>query len=270
MRLKELAAARVRYGYRRLHILLRREGWPVNHKRDLPALPRRRAVDPAQGCPSASGPGATGRAGRRSVAPNEVWAMDFVSDQLFDGRPFRILTVVDCHTREALAIVPRASFRAFQVVEALDALAPDCGVGRRACGWTTGRSSPVGARPVGLPERGRDRLLPARQAHGQRVHRGVQQPPAGGVPERLVVLIHGRRQGPDRGLEVRLQWHEATFGARRLDAERLRPTNLSSPESCISCGPHTGKVQADHALTLTPDHLVGAGQGVLTAWISDR
>ncbi len=48
--------------------------------------------------------------------------MDFVSDQLFDGRPFRILTVIDGHTREALATVPRASFRAYQVVEVLDRL----------------------------------------------------------------------------------------------------------------------------------------------------
>ena len=48
--------------------------------------------------------------------------MDFMSDELFDGRPFRILTVVDCHTREALSIVPRVNFRAFQVVEVLDQL----------------------------------------------------------------------------------------------------------------------------------------------------
>ncbi len=40
-------------------------------------------------------------------APNEVWAMDFVSDALFNGRRFRMLSVVDCHTREAPAIVPR-------------------------------------------------------------------------------------------------------------------------------------------------------------------
>jgi putative transposase len=57
-------------------------------------------------------------------APNEVWAMDFMSDQLFDSRPFRVLTVIDCFTREALAIVPRANFRAFQVVEVLDRLVP--------------------------------------------------------------------------------------------------------------------------------------------------
>ena len=54
--------------------------------------------------------------------PNEIWAMDFMTDQLFDGRSFRILTIVDCHTREALSIAPRTNFRAFQVVDVLDQL----------------------------------------------------------------------------------------------------------------------------------------------------
>ncbi len=78
MRLKELAAARVRYGYRRLHILLRREGWSVNHKRTYrlyreeglsirPKVPRRkRAWRYRQGRPEIGG-------------PNEVWAMDLQS-----------------------------------------------------------------------------------------------------------------------------------------------------------------------------------------------
>ena len=48
--------------------------------------------------------------------------MDFMSDQLFDGRPIRILTVVDIHTREGLSTHPRATFRAAQVVEVLDGL----------------------------------------------------------------------------------------------------------------------------------------------------
>ncbi len=126
MRLRELAAARVRYGYRRLHVLLRREGWPVNAKRIhrlyreeglsiRPRTPRRR-----RSCRYRS---------ERSLAagPNDCWAMDFVSDALFDGRPFRILAVIDCHTREALAIVPRTGFRAFQVVEVLDRLAAERG-----------------------------------------------------------------------------------------------------------------------------------------------
>jgi putative transposase len=108
MRLRDLAASR--YGYRRLHVLLRREGWPVTHKRTYrlyaeealssrPKLPRRkRAWRYRMGRP---GP----------TAPNEVWSMDCVADQLFDGRPIRILAVLDAHTREALSIVPRASFR---------------------------------------------------------------------------------------------------------------------------------------------------------------
>ena len=53
--------------------------------------------------------------------------MDFVSDQLFDGRPIRILAVIDAHTREALSIVPRASFRAFDVVAELTRLARERG-----------------------------------------------------------------------------------------------------------------------------------------------
>jgi putative transposase len=121
MRLKELATARVRYGYRRLHVLLRREGWPVNAKRVYrlyveeglsirAKTPRRRRASRY-------------RSGRPEITgPNEAWAMDFMSDALFDGRPFRILTVVDCHSRESLAIVPRPSFRAHQVVEVLDRL----------------------------------------------------------------------------------------------------------------------------------------------------
>lgn len=109
------------YGYRRLHILLRREGWKVNFKRAYriyrdeglsirPKLPRRkRAWRYRQGRPAIG-------------EPNEVWAMDFMPDRLFDGRPFRILTVVGCHTPEALSLTQRANFRAYQVTEALDAL----------------------------------------------------------------------------------------------------------------------------------------------------
>jgi putative transposase len=122
VRLRDLAASRVRYGYRRLHVLLRREGWPVNHKRTYrlyseeglsirAKLPRRKRAWRYR----VGRPGAT--------APNEVWSMDFVSDALFDGRPIRILAVIDAHTREALSIVPRANFRAFDVVAELDRLA---------------------------------------------------------------------------------------------------------------------------------------------------
>jgi putative transposase len=117
IRLKDLAAVAVRYGYRRLHVLVRREGWPVNRKRIY-------------------------RVGRPAIgAPNDVWATDFMSDALFDGRPFRFLTVVDCCSREGLATVPRANFRAFHVVEVLDDSSLT-GASRRPFASTTAQSSP--------------------------------------------------------------------------------------------------------------------------------
>jgi putative transposase len=126
MPFKELAAARVLYGYRRLHVLLRREGWPVNAKR-VHRLYREEGLEIRSKLPKRK------RAwryleGRAALdAANEAWAMDFMSDQLFVGRLFRILTVIDGHTREALAMVPRVSFRAYQVVEVLDRLTAERG-----------------------------------------------------------------------------------------------------------------------------------------------
>lgn len=126
LRLRELAAVRVRYGYRRLWLLLRREGYAVNHKRIYrlyrdeglairPKVPRRR-----RSCRYREARPGTSHA-------NEAWAMDFMSDALFNGQRFRLLTVVDCHTREALAVVPRTSFRAFDVVDVLDRLVRERG-----------------------------------------------------------------------------------------------------------------------------------------------
>ena len=113
---------RRRFGYRRLHVLLRREGWRVNHKRvhrlyreDGLSLrlrrPRRHVT--AVRRERQPGPG----------APNQLWSMDFVSDALFDGRRLRALTVVDAFTREALAIDVDQGTRGEQVVEAMTRIA---------------------------------------------------------------------------------------------------------------------------------------------------
>lgn len=122
MRLKELAESRVRYGYRRLHVLLQREGWQVNHKRlyrlysEEGLSIRTRSPKRRRACRY--------RSGRTPASDiNDVWAMDFMSDRLFDERPFRILTIVDCHTREALATAARTNFKAYQVIDELDQLA---------------------------------------------------------------------------------------------------------------------------------------------------
>ncbi len=129
MRLRELAESRVRYSYRRLHFLLQREGWRVNHKRTYRLYSeeglsiRTRSPRRRRACRYRSG-----RADAEAL--NDIWAMDFLSDQFFDGRPFRILTIVDCHTREALATSARTNFRAYQVVEELDRITRQRGTPR--------------------------------------------------------------------------------------------------------------------------------------------
>jgi putative transposase len=117
LRLRELAGSRVRYGYRRLTILLRREGWTVNAKR-VYRLYRQEGLQVR----SAK---RTRRAGQVRVAlsgasrPNQRWSMDFVSDRLADGRWFRILTVVDQYTRECLCAHAERSQTGHKVAEQL-------------------------------------------------------------------------------------------------------------------------------------------------------
>lgn len=118
-RLREMASVRVRSGYRQFYVLLRREGWALNHKRvyriykdEGLALARRR-------------PRRHRTATRRPSRPppqraNEVWAMDFVHDTTADGRPFRVLTVIDLFTRECVALEAARGFSGAAVGEALD------------------------------------------------------------------------------------------------------------------------------------------------------
>lgn len=109
----------MRYGYRRIHVLLLREGWRVNVKcvyriyRELGLqlrnkTPKRRVK-------------AKLRADRKpAVATNEVWAMDFVHDQLAMGTKIRVLTIIDTFSRFSPAVEPRFRFRGADVVEALE------------------------------------------------------------------------------------------------------------------------------------------------------
>ena len=121
-RMREIALVRVRYGYRRIHVLLRREGWRVNHKR-VQRLYREeglnlRARRPRQHVMAAH------RLDRNGpTAADQVWSMDFVSDALFDGRRFRALTVVDAFTRECLAIEVDQALKADAVVATVERLA---------------------------------------------------------------------------------------------------------------------------------------------------
>lgn len=117
-RLRELASQRRRFGYRRLLIMLRREGTQVNHKK-LRRLYREERLQVRR------------RAGRKRAlgtrapmaipqGPNQRWSLDFVSDQLGDSRRFRILAVVDDFTRECLALVADTSLSGLRVTRELD------------------------------------------------------------------------------------------------------------------------------------------------------
>ena len=119
-RLKALAQERRRFGYRRLHVLLRREGHAVNRKR-VQRLYREEklAVRRRGGRKRAMG---TRRPIEVPLQANQRWSLDFVSDQMTDGRRFRILTVVDNCTRECLALVADTSISGLRVARELDRL----------------------------------------------------------------------------------------------------------------------------------------------------
>jgi putative transposase len=120
LRLRECAASRVRYGYRRLTVLLRREGWAVNAKRiyrlyaeeGLQVRTKKRAKRAAHARVPLPSP----------VRGNQRWSMDFVSDRLADGRWFRILTIVDQYTRECLCAYADRSQTGPRVVEQVERL----------------------------------------------------------------------------------------------------------------------------------------------------
>jgi putative transposase len=119
-RLRELAALRRRFGYRRLHILMSREGLIMNHKKFRRLYREERLQVRRRG-------GRKRALGTRAPmaipqGPNQRWSLDFLSDTLADGRRFRILAVVDDFTRECLALVADTSLPGLRVVHELDAL----------------------------------------------------------------------------------------------------------------------------------------------------
>lgn len=126
MRIKDLALARVGYGYRRLHILLLREGWRVNHKR-VYRLYREEGLSMRRKSPRRRKACLKRKLRPLAFEKNECWSMDFMSDQLFDGRRIRLLTIVDNHTRESLAIHVAPRIRGSEVVEVLERVAAEHG-----------------------------------------------------------------------------------------------------------------------------------------------
>jgi putative transposase len=127
-RLRELAETRRRFGYRRLQVLLLREGWKVNHKRVY-----RLYVEEKLGLRRKRG---RKRSGVRQpllqpTGANQTWSVDFMTDALSSGRRFRTLNVVDDFTREALAIEVDTSLGGQRVARVLDDLKTQRGLPRQ-------------------------------------------------------------------------------------------------------------------------------------------
>jgi putative transposase len=119
-RLNAIARERRRFGYRRLHVLLKREGHIVNHKKLFRLYREEKLTVRRRG-------GRKRANGTRSsmlipLKPNERWSLDFVSDQLTDGHRLRILTIVDDCTRDCLALVADISLGGVRVARELDRL----------------------------------------------------------------------------------------------------------------------------------------------------
>jgi len=118
LRIKDLAATRVRYGQRRIHILLRREGWLVNIKR-VARIYRAEGLAIRVKTPRRRRAAVVREEIVARTAPNQSWAMDFMHDILADGTKIRLLTIVDIFSRESIALEVDYGFKSPQVVEVL-------------------------------------------------------------------------------------------------------------------------------------------------------
>lgn len=118
--MKQVASERRRFGYRRIHVMLERQGIILNLKK-LRRLYREEKLQVRK------------RGGRKRAlgtrrpmlvpnAPNQRWSLDFVSDAMTDGRRFRVLCIIDDHTRECLALVVDTSISGFRVTRELNLL----------------------------------------------------------------------------------------------------------------------------------------------------
>jgi putative transposase len=198
-RIKEIAETRVRYGYRRIHVLLRREGWPVNSKR-VCRLYREMGLQLRNKSPKRRVKAQLREDRSMATTANQVWAMDFVHDQLFDGRKIRILTIVDTFTRLSPAIDVRQQFRGSDVVDTLErvirevgcpkTIRPDNGpefISKELDLWAFMRDVTLDFSRPGKPT-------------GQRLHRKPERQIPRRVSERQLVPQPRRGAGKMRGL----------------------------------------------------------------------
>ena len=211
-RLTELAHERRRFGYRRLHVLVRREGITVNHKRVWRLYQK-------------AGLAVRRRRRRRGVvvdrepltmptAPNQVWSMDFVMDALSSGRRMKCLTIVDDFTKEAVDIVPDHSIPGLYVTRVLDQAAQFRGL-------------PMAIRTDQGPE------FTGRALDQWAYHHGVQlKLIAPGKPTQNAFIESFNGRFRDECLND--HWFESLHAARAIISAWRRDYNEERPHSALS------------------------------------
>ena len=125
-RIREISQVRVRYGYRRIHVVLRREGWRHGQNKTRRVY-RELGLQIRNKTPKRRVKAKLRDDRRPATRSNETWAMDFVHDQLATGRKLRVLTIVDIFSRFSPALTPRFTFRGTDVVEILEGVCNEVG-----------------------------------------------------------------------------------------------------------------------------------------------
>jgi putative transposase len=147
-RIKEICQTRVRYGYRRVHVLLCREDWRISQRKTYRVY-REMGLQLRNKTPKRRVKAKLWDDRKIATRPNESWAMDWVHDQLATGRKIRVLTVVDTFSRYSPAIDPRLSYRGEDVVQVLEKACARVGYPTtirvdQGTEFVSGRSGPVG------------------------------------------------------------------------------------------------------------------------------
>ena len=251
-RLKELASENRRYGYLRLHAMLRREGLVANRKRTYRLyteqglqvrtkkrrkLPRRDRVAP-----------------QVPERPMQRWSLDFVSDQLADCRRFRVLNIVDDHSR----LLPRPDRRRLDLRRAGGAVSRRPGAAARPARGDRPRQRPRGHQPRHVRLVGAHRrpaaLHRAGQAGPERLRREPERQAPRRMPEPALVPVAAPCPRGDRTMAPPLQHRAPPFGARLPTPMEVLTTNAAAALEPLagSALPLTTQFQPENSSSTRP------------------
>ena len=212
-----LASRFGRYGYRRVTDMLRIEGWGVNHKR-VERIWRQEGLKVPERQPKRGrlwlNDGSCIRL--RPLYRGHVWSYDFVASRTHDGRALKLLTVLDEHTRECLAIMVARKIRAHDVLEVLADLFVRHGPPEYLRSDNGPEFTAKLVRAVVGARGRRDALDRAGQPVGERLQRELQRQAQGRAVERGDLLLVGAGGRAGRAMEARVQYRPTPQRLRRL------------------------------------------------------